>query len=127
MNFKINLNETLACRFEGQRDEMMDIVNHGISGGFHGFIYTYEINEFFNEFENEIEDYYFDMFGSEWIKDSGAADCDGFDSMRCHLVYGLVEMWCNDKLEEMEVEMLNEMSEDDEPSLSAAERNPSMI
>ena len=62
---------------------------------------SYEINEFFNEFENEIEDYYFEIFGEAWLKDSGAADCDGFDSMRAHLVWGLVEMWCADKWDEL--------------------------
>ena len=102
MDFKINLQETLATRFEGARDEMMDIVNHGIAGGFDGFIYTYEINEFFNEFENEIENYYYEMFGDAWLKDSGAADCDCMNSMRAHLVWGLVELWCNNELEEME-------------------------
>ncbi len=101
MDFKYDLQDTLTARFEGEWTEVEDIVTHGISGGFHGFIYTHEINEFFNEFENEIEDYYFDMFGEAWLKDSGAADCDGFDSMKCHLVYGLVEMWCNDKWEEL--------------------------
>ncbi len=107
MDFKYTLEETLIHRFD-DKDELMDIVNHGCMSGFGGFIYTYEINEFFNEFENDIENYYYEMFGDSWLKDSGAADCDGFDSMRAHLVWGLVEMWCNDKLEEMEVEMSEE-------------------
>ncbi len=100
MKFYPTLQETLARRFDDM-DEVRDISNHGIQGGFNGFIYTYEINRFFDVFESEIEDYYFDMFGSEWIKDSGAADCDGFDSMRAHLVWGLVEMWCADKWDEL--------------------------
>ena len=103
MEFKYSLEETLKARFT-DRDEMADITWHGAKCGFHGFIYTYEINEFFNEFECEIEDYYYEIFGDSWIKESGAADCDGFDSMRAHLVWGLVEMWCNDKLEEIEDE-----------------------
>jgi hypothetical protein len=106
MDFKYNLEETLTARFEGEWDEMQDIVNHGISGGFSGFFYTYEINEFFNEFENEIEDYYYEIFGNEWIKDSGAADCDGFNSMRAHLVWGLVEQYCNRRVDEMAEEMM---------------------
>ena len=51
MDFKHTLNETLEARFTDV-DEMNDIVNHGIKGGFHGFIYTYEINEFFNEVQS---------------------------------------------------------------------------
>ena len=101
MDFKYDLQDTLTARFEGEWTEIEDIVTHGIRGGFSGFIYTYEINEFFNEFENEIEDYYFEIFGEAWLKDSGAADCDGFDSMRAHLVWGLVEMWCADKWDEL--------------------------
>ena len=107
------LEETLVARFEGERDEMMDITEHGIGGGFSGFIYTYEINEFFNKFEDEIETYYYDIFGSEWLKDSGAANCDCMDAIRCHLVWGLVEQWCGMTLDEMEEEMLEEMKEED--------------
>ena len=111
MDFKINLQETLATRFEGARDEMMDIVNHGIAGGFDGFIYTYEINEFFNEYENEIEDYFYEMFGDSWLVDTGAADKASFSEMKCYLVYSLVEMYCNDKLEELEAEEMEEAEE----------------
>ena len=104
MDFKSTLEETLVERFEGETDEMMDIVNHGISGGFHDFIYTHEINEFFNEFEDDIENFFFNIFGDEWIKETGAADKVTFSEMKCYLVYSLVEMWCNDKLEELEEE-----------------------
>ena len=113
MDFKSTLEETLVERFDGERDEMMDIVNHGISGGFHDFIYTYEINEFFNKFEDEIETYYYEIFGSEWMKDSGAAECDSMDAIRAHLVWGMCEMWCLGKLDELEEEMLEEMREED--------------
>ena len=103
MDFKYNLEETLIHRFD-DKDELMDIINHGIAGGFDGFIYTYEINEFFNEFEDEIENYFYEMFGDEWIKETGAADKVTFSEMKCYLVYSLVEMWCVDELEEMDEE-----------------------
>ena len=103
MDFKYTLQETLDSRFT-DTDEINDICNHGIMGGFHGFIYTYEINEFFNEFENEIEDYYWDMFGDTWMIDSGAANCNDMNSLRAHLVWGLVEMYCNQRLDELEAE-----------------------
>ena len=104
MDFKSTLEETLVERFD-DRDEMMDIVNHGISGGFHDFIYTYEINEFFNEFESEIETYYYDIFGDSWLVDSGAAVETSLDGIRCHLVWGLVEMYCHGRLDELEEEI----------------------
>ena len=96
MEFKATLIETLATRFAGEegRQEMDDINTHGISCGFSGFIYYSEINEFFNEFESEIEDFYYDAFGSEWVKDSGLADCDSFDAMRNQAVWGVVETYC---------------------------------
>ena len=113
MDFKYNLEETLIERFEGERDEMMDIAEHGCMSGFDGFIYTYEINEFFNEFESEIENYYYEIFGDSWMIDSNAAECDSMDSMRAHLVWGLIEMWCHGKLDELEEAMLEEMREED--------------
>ena len=103
MNFKINLNETLECRFEGQWTQLERIATHGLESGFSGFLSTHEINEFFNEYESEIEDYYYEMYGDAWLKDSGASNCDGLDSMRCYLVYSLVESWCSDKWEQLMV------------------------
>ena len=104
MDFKYSLEETLEARFT-DRDEMEDICRHGIVGGFHGFIYTYEINEFFNEFENEIENYFYEMFGDRWLIESGAAEKNSLDEVRTYLVWSYVEMWCNCKLEEMEEEL----------------------
>ena len=98
MEFKATLDETLKARFTNPI-EMEDIRDNGANAGWYGFINTYEINEFFNEFENEIENYYYEIFGDSWLKDSGAADCDGFDAMRAHLVWGLVEMYCSDTLD----------------------------
>ena len=103
MEFKFTLQETLEARFT-DRDEMADVANYGAMSGFGGFIYTREINEFFNEFENEIENYYYEIFGDQWIKESGAADCDGFDAMRAHLVWGLIELYCSDALDNEEDE-----------------------
>ena len=101
MDFKYSLQETLETRFT-DRDEMEDICRHGIQGGFHGFIYTHEINEFFNEFENEIENYFYEIFGDRWLIETGAAEKSSFDEIRSYLVWSLVEMYCNDRLEDHE-------------------------
>ncbi len=99
MDFKYTLEETLEARFD-DKDEMSDIATHGAMSGFSDFTYTYDINKFFAEYENEIETYYYDIFGGDWMKDSGAADCDNMDSLRAHLVWGLIEMWCSMRLDE---------------------------
>ena len=106
MEFKINLQETLEARFD-DIDEIRDIVNHGIMGGFHGFIYTYELNEFFHEYEDDIEEYYWQIFGDNWISEF-SQDITSLDEMRAKMVWGIVEMWCNDKMDEMDDEGLTE-------------------
>ena len=103
MDFKYSLNETLKVRFEGEYDEMQDIVNHGIMGGFSGFIYTWELNEFYHEFENELEDYYYEVFGDEWLTHV-TDNCTSMNEVRARMVWGYVEMWCNDTLEAYEEE-----------------------
>ncbi len=101
MKFEPTLEDTLISRFEGEFSEMEDIVTHGISGGYHGFIYTYEVNSFFDEFENELEDYFYDVFGDTWLQETGCSTKSSFSEMKCHLVYMYVEMWCETKLDEL--------------------------
>ena len=112
MDFKYNLEETLIHRFD-DKDELMDIVEHGPDTGVSDFTYTYEINEFYNEFDDDIENYFYEVFGDAWLKDTGAADCCSLDEVRCHLVWMFLSHWCETRLEEMEVEMLNEMSDEE--------------
>ena len=105
MDFKFTLQETLDNRFD-DNDEIRDICNHGIAGGFDGFIYNYEINEFYNEFEDEIENYFYEIFGDGWLEETGASKKCSLTEVRCYLVWSLVEMYCNEKYEEMEEEMM---------------------
>lgn len=98
MKFYPTLIETLTKRFEPHTEdglsEIRDISNHGIMGGFNGFIYNYEINEFFNAFESEIEDHLEDLGYtiSELVSDSDYVD---FQSMRNKAVWIVVESWCH--------------------------------
>ena len=97
MKFYPTLDETLAKRFEpGTEDglsEIRDISNHGIDGGFAGFLYHNEINEFFNEFENEIEDRLEDMgFTMSELCPDGCID---FTGLRIKCVWIVVESWCH--------------------------------
>ena len=96
MKFYPTLDETLSKRFEpGTEDgiaQLRDIVNHGMSGGVGGFIYYYEINEFYNEFENEIEDVMFDMYGDDWLQQI-VGESENMQSLRNTLVWAVVEHW----------------------------------
>ena len=49
------LNQFLADRFT-DKDEMRDIVNHGMASGFSGFIYSSELRDLWDEHENDWEE-----------------------------------------------------------------------
>ena len=96
MKFYPTLQETLARRFDDM-DEVRDISNHGIQGGFNGFLYTYEINEFYNEFESEIEDYVIDELGYTFSQLTD--DCDSFQEIRNRCVWIVAESFCHHKVD----------------------------
>ena len=54
---------------EFDADELKDIVNHGMSAGVSGFIYTKDCVDKFNEHDDEIEE-----FLSDWYKDNMGED-----------------------------------------------------
>ena len=96
MEFKFTLQETLENRFD-DLDEVRDISNHGITGGFSGFIYTYEINAFYNEFESEIEDYVIDDLGYTFEQLSEGVT--SFQDIKNKCVWIVAESWCHDKVD----------------------------
>ena len=78
-------------------DECKDVMNHGLTGGFSGFIYTSEINKFFDEHKNEIEDYLHMILGDNYIKEV----CKNFstvDNIITQLVWYVVECYCTEKV-----------------------------
>lgn len=114
MKFYPTLNETLAKRFEpGTEDgisEIRDISNHGITGGFGGFIYSTELAEFFDEFESEIEDRIGDMglTPNDIVED---IDYWTIQELKEKSVWIVVESWCHhvidlvDDTEDQEVDL----------------------
>ena len=64
----INTMEDTATRtwsildHEFELDQLHDIVNHGMSAGVSGFIYTRECIDKFNEHDDEIEEYLSDWY-----------------------------------------------------------------
>ena len=101
MEFKYTLQETLEARFT-DIDEIKDLASHGANCGWSGFTYTYEINEFFNEFENEIEDFYYDMFGGNFISELSNG-VTSFDELKAKMVWGLIEIYCSNEVENMAI------------------------
>ena len=105
MELKSTMNETLKARFDTKTEdgigEMTDIMNHGADTGVHGFTYTWEINEFFDSFESEIEDYYYEIFGDNFLNEL-THNITSFDELRARMVWGLVEGYCTDTVEYME-------------------------
>ena len=96
MKFYPTLEETLARRFE-DIDEARDVSNYGIQGGFSGFIYTYEINDFYNEFESEIEDRVVDELG--YTFEMLSEGVTSFQDIRNKCVWIVAEEFCHRKAE----------------------------
>ncbi len=106
MDYYSTLLETLENRFE-DIDEVRDISNHGITGGFSGFIYSTELAEFFDRYEDDIAEHLEDMgiTVSDLVEDE---TCWTFQEMKERSVWIVVESWCHLKADEAEEEMLEE-------------------
>ena len=96
MEYKATLDDTLRARFD-DRDEMKDINQYGIQGGFSDFIYSTELYEFFERFESEIEDYMHDLGIN---LNSLVEDKDNwtYQELREKSVWSVVELWIDSKL-----------------------------
>ncbi len=84
-------------------DTLVDIVNHGMSGGVSGFIYNNELLEIFNEHEEEIMSflncYCDDQFGVSVINYlSSHKDYDDIQGLTNDLVWMYVEAKAHDEL-----------------------------
>ena len=96
--------EALEERFD-DIDEVKDIERHGMSGGVSGFIYTYELREFFNKYDDEIEDLMYEVGVTfEDLNDDPAM----ISSYMTAAVWWAVEHWACDKVYTLE----NELSEE---------------
>lgn len=81
---------------EFDRDELQDIVDHGMSAGVSGFIYYSECVDKFDAHEDEIQDYL-----SDWIYDNGndahsfayfAPEAEDITQLKNQLVWSYVEL-----------------------------------
>ena len=85
-------------------DELKDIVNHGMSGGVSGFIYTRECCDAFDEYEDDIEtylsDWVYDNLSSgtnyiQWIVENAknaGHDVLSIDRLKNYMVWAFVEL-----------------------------------
>ena len=99
MEFYSTLLLTLINRFNDP-DEIRDISNYGITGGFSGFIYNYEIDAFYNEFESEIEDMLIDDLG--YTYEMLSEGITSFQDLRNKCVWIVAESYCHHKVDEMD-------------------------
>ena len=107
------INNTMYCIFPNSEDshvatfdvdQLKDIVNHGMSGGVSGFIYTKDNVAWFNENSDEIEeflsDWYSDNLGeSDYIGKIAGSDHGGsqypvcsIDELKTRMVWAYVEL-----------------------------------
>ena len=96
---------------EFDTDELIDIVNHGMSAGVSGFIYTSENVKHFDDNEDEIEEYlsdwYHDCYGDDNYIATIAKNCDAcsIDQLKNYMVWSYVELKAFDLLNEAGIEV----------------------
>ena len=73
-------------------DELQDIVNHGMSAGVGGFIYTRECVEKFNENDDEIEEYLSDWYHDNMGEDNYIAAIAGTENGNSYSVGSIDEI-----------------------------------
>ena len=99
--------ESLEQRFD-DIDEVKDIARHGCSGGVNGFIYSWELREFFFNYEDEIEEL---MYEHDVTYADLTNILDGQTTIMDYIqraVWYAVEHWACDKVYTLE----NELSEE---------------
>ena len=101
-NYVTTLQKTLDERFT-DIDEVRDIVNHGISCGFNGFLYSSELCEFFDEHEDDIEDI-LDGLGIELNQLVDDPHRWTFQEMKEKSVWIVVENYCHQRIDEEDSE-----------------------
>ena len=94
---------------EFELDELRDIVNHGMSGGVSGFIYTRDCVNNFNDHEDEIEEYLSDWYHDNMgEKDYIGVIASGVDTMGNRPVCSINALktrmvWCYVELKAQEI------------------------
>ena len=85
---------------EFEVDELLDIVNHGMSAGVSGFIYTRDCVDKFNENDDVIEEYLSDWYHDNMgennyigsIASDGTFSVGSIDELMTKMVWSYVEL-----------------------------------
>ena len=100
------LTKALDERFD-DLEEIKDVANHGCEGGVSDFIYYSETREFFNEYEEEIEQELYYIYGDDWFREIACLpSITDTIQFKNHCVWVIVEIYCQAKLEEHEIDSL---------------------
>ena len=94
-------------------DELKDVVNHGMSAGVSGFIYTRDCVDKFNEHDDEIEEYLSDWYHDNMgennyigaIAPNGTFSVGSVDELMTKMVWSYVELKAHDLLTEAGIEV----------------------
>ena len=95
---------------EFEVDELKDIVNHGMSGGVGGFIYTRDCVDKFNEHDDEIEEYLSDWYHDNMgennyigaIASNGTFSVGSVDELMTKMVWSYVELKAHEILTQVD-------------------------
>ncbi len=112
----INTMEDTATRtwtildVEFELDELRDIVNHGMSAGVSGFIYTRDCVNKFNEHDDEIEEYLSDWYHDNMgennyigaIASNGTFSVGSVDELMTQMVWSYVELKAHEILTQVD-------------------------
>ncbi len=112
----INTMEATATRtwtildVEFELDELRDIVNHGMSAGVSGFIYTKDCVDKFNEHDDEIEEYLSDWYHDNMgennyigaIASNGTFSVGSVDELMTKMVWSYVELKAHEILTQVD-------------------------
>ncbi len=102
---------------EFDTDELKDIVNHGMSAGVSGFIYTRDCVDKFNDNDDEIEEYLSDWYHDNMGVDNYIGEIAGghvgngsfpvasIDELKNRMVWAYVELKAFDLLNEAGIEV----------------------
>ena len=87
-----SLHDALTARFT-DATEIKDVAIHGCQGGVGGFIWNYEVAEFFDQYEEEIYDYLndCDMSMIDFVDRNGGST---ITTLKVNMVWAVVELWC---------------------------------
>ena len=100
------LTNALDKRFD-DLEEIKDVANHGCEGGVSDFIYYSETREFFNEYDAEIEQDLSDIYGDDSFSEIACLpSITDTIQFKNHCVWVIVEIYCQAKLEEHEIDSL---------------------